>query len=109
MIDPQSLSELRTAIRGQVAGDRALLDQLRGEIRPLRTATRRIQPRATTSISIVGTDDGNNKLELDPFLVQLIRVVDWNKLVEQIEFDPEKNYPSLKEKTGYTSKLGSSK
>jgi len=76
MIDPQSLSELRTAIRGQVAGDRALLDQLRGEIRPLRTATRRIQPRATTSISIVGTDDGNNKLEFDPFLVQLVRVVD---------------------------------
>jgi hypothetical protein len=76
MIDPQSLSELRAAIRGQVAGDRALLDQLRGEIRPLRTATRRIQPRATTSISIVGTDGGNNKLEFDPFLVQLIRVVD---------------------------------
>lgn len=76
MIDPQSLKELRTGIRRQVAGDRALLDQLRNEIRPLRNRMRRIQPRATTSISLVGTDGGNNKLQFDPFLVQLIRVVD---------------------------------
>lgn len=76
MIDPQSLKELRTAISGQVASDRTVLDQLRTEIRPLRSATRRIQARTTTSISVVGTDGGNNQLQFDPFLVQLIRVVD---------------------------------
>jgi hypothetical protein len=76
MIDPESLDELRDAIRAQVAGDSVLLDRLRQEIRPLRTATRRIQPRGTTSISLVGTDGGNNQLQFDPFLVQLIRVVD---------------------------------
>ena len=76
MIDPQSLAELRGAIRTQVAGDRPLLDQLRGEIQALKSNVRRIQPRATTSISLVGTDGGNNQLQFDPFLVQLIRVVD---------------------------------
>ncbi len=76
MIDPDSLDELRDAIRAQVAGDSVLLDRLRQEIRPLKIATRRIQPRGTTSISLVGTDGGNNQLQFDPFLVQLVRVVD---------------------------------
>lgn len=76
MIDPQSLKELRDAIRNQVAGDRTLLNQLRKEVLPLKTAVRRIQPRTTTSISLVGTDGGNNQIQFDPFLIQLIRVVD---------------------------------
>src|SRR5256714_7575201 len=76
MIDPQSLGGLRSSIRGQVAGDRALLDELRKEIRPLKNVVQRIQARTTTSISLVGTDGGNNSLQFDPFLVQLVRVVD---------------------------------
>jgi hypothetical protein len=46
------------------------------EIHPLKSAMRRIQPPATTSISLVGTDGGNNQLQFDPFLIQLVRVVD---------------------------------
>ncbi|HWM25061.1 MAG TPA: hypothetical protein VNP98_09560 [Chthoniobacterales bacterium] len=76
MIDPHSLGELRSAIRQQVEGDRTLLDDLRREVQALKGAVKNIQPRSTTSISLVGTDGGNNQLQFDPFLVQLIRVVD---------------------------------
>ena len=76
MIDPASQSQLKAAVEVCIGADRAVLDKLREEIRPLRSASRRIQPRATTSISLVGTDGGNNQLQFDPFLIQLIRVVD---------------------------------
>lgn len=76
MIDPSSQAQLRQAIADCIESDQGVLDALRAEIRPLRAMTHRIQPRATTSISLVGTDGGNNQLQFDPFLVQLIRVVD---------------------------------
>ncbi len=76
MIDPSSQAQLREAIAECIGSDQGVLDALREEIRPLKSATRRIQPRATTSISLVGTDGGNNQLQFDPFLIQLVRVVD---------------------------------
>src|SRR5438093_4667825 len=76
MIEPQSHAQLKQGIVERMLADRALLDQLREEIRPLCNSVRRIQPRTTTSISLVGTDGGNTRLQFDPFLVQLIRVVD---------------------------------
>lgn len=76
MIDPESHRALRREIAERMLADRAVLDTLRQEIRPLLASTRRIQPRATTAISLVGTDGGNNRLQFDPFLIQLIRVVD---------------------------------
>jgi hypothetical protein len=76
VIDPESHDTLRKEIAERIKEDRALLESLRAEIKPLRSQVRRIQPRTTTSISLVGTDGGNNALQFDPFLVQLIRVVD---------------------------------
>lgn len=76
MIDPGTQLQLKDAIADCIGADKGILDVLRDEIRPLKSATRRIQPRATTSISLVGTDGGNNQLQFDPFLIQLIRVVD---------------------------------
>ena len=76
MIDPATQAQLKEAIADCIGTDQGILDKLREEIRPLRGSTRRIQPRATTSISIVGTDGGNNQLQFDPFLIQLVRVVD---------------------------------
>ena len=76
MLDPRSQEQLKEAIAECTSSDQAILDMLRKEIKPLKSDTRKIQPRTTTSISLVGTDGGNNQLSFDPFLVQLIRVVD---------------------------------
>ncbi len=76
MIEPQSYSALKKEISDRMLSDYQILEQLRAEIRPLRSQVRRIQPRNATSISLVGTDGGNNRIQFDPFLVQLIRVVD---------------------------------
>src|SRR5688572_7153208 len=76
MIDPESIATLRTELAASIEGDRRVLDELREDVRPLRGQTRKIQPRSTTAISLVGTDGGNNKIEFDPFMVQLVRVVD---------------------------------
>ena len=76
MLDPKSQSDLKDAIGECIGADANVLDELRKEIRPLKALVRRIQPRATTSISLVGTDGGNNQLQFDPFLIQMIRVVD---------------------------------
>lgn len=76
MLEPQSLGQLQQTITDSMKQDKKLLDQLRDEVQPLRANVRRILPRSSTSISLVGADGGNNKLQFDPFLVQLVRVVD---------------------------------
>src|SRR5262245_36281937 len=76
MIELDSLKALQGEMQRRVAEDAVLLDKLCVDIAPLRSSTRRIQPRAITAISLVGTDGGNNKVQFDPFMVQIVRVVD---------------------------------
>ena len=76
MIDPESHLALRSRISERISADKSVLHALREEIRPLGSRVIRIQPRGTTAISLVGTDGGNNSIQFDPFLVELIRVVD---------------------------------
>lgn len=70
MIEAESHEQLKVAIAERIAADRQLLDQLRAEISVLQGSVRRIQPRVTTAISLVGTDGGNNRLQYDPTLKQ---------------------------------------
>ncbi len=63
-------------LRERIRADRGLLDQLRRDVCAHLATSWRILPRSTTAISLVGTDGGNNRVEFDPFLAQVIRVVD---------------------------------
>ncbi|WP_437782349.1 hypothetical protein [Sorangium sp. So ce1097] len=76
MIDPESMAQLRKELRERMVEDRKLLEELRAEVRSGLGGARRIMPRQTTAVSLVGTDGGNNRVEFDPFMAQLIRVVD---------------------------------
>jgi hypothetical protein len=76
MIDPSSLAQIAQEVRSCVALDQVILDEMRDEVRPLRPETKRIYPRSATAISLVGTDGGNNQLRFDPFMIQIVRVVD---------------------------------
>jgi hypothetical protein len=76
MIEAGSLAELGREVHNCVAADAVILERLRADIRPLKSQVRRIHPRSATTISLVGTDGGNNQLRFDPFMLQLIRVVD---------------------------------
>jgi hypothetical protein len=76
MIELVKLNTLAEAVQSCIDSDHDVLDQLRTDVKILKSRTRRIHPRSATAISLVGTDGGNNQVQYDPFMVQLIRVVD---------------------------------
>jgi hypothetical protein len=78
MIDQETYRRLKAEIEVRTSSDRPLLDKLRADVRPLVSNTKRIHPRSATSVSLVATDGGNNSLRFDPFMVQVVRVVDSN-------------------------------
>src|SRR5256885_2045052 len=76
MLDPSELPEIRRRVRERAETDRRILEALRGEVRPLRTSVRQIMPRSATAMSLVASDGGNNQIQFDPFMMEVVRVVD---------------------------------
>ena len=76
MFDAESLPAVRDQIRRQTAAQASLLAEILRDARNIAPEVRVIQPRSATSISLVASDGGNNRIEFNPFLLQLIRVVD---------------------------------
>jgi hypothetical protein len=69
MLDPRSQRELKDAIAECIGADGSVLEALRAEIKILKSSVRQVQPRATTSISLVGTDGGDLPRFFGPALV----------------------------------------
>lgn len=76
MFDPEELPDIRGRIQEQTRADATLLSEVLADVERIRPGVRAIQPRETTSVSLVASDGGNNKIEFNPFYIQLVRVVD---------------------------------
>lgn len=76
MLPLDSLDDLARVLREQFQQDRWLLEELCAEARALRSQVRTIRPRSVTTVAVVASDGGDNRLALDPFYMQIVRVVD---------------------------------
>lgn len=78
MFDPDRLPEVRELVRQRTETDRGLLTEVLDEVNRLKTNVVTIQPRNTNAISLVAADGGNNRLQFNPYLLQVVRIVDSN-------------------------------
>lgn len=76
MLHNDEIANLDAAVREAVTRDGHLLVAIRDEARALRGAVRVVQPRSATTVSLVASDGGNHSFPMDPFFVQVVRVVD---------------------------------
>jgi hypothetical protein len=76
VFDPDRLPELKDLVREATRGDSGLLDEVMRDVALLGHSVTTIQPRNINSISLVASDGGNNRIEFNPFSLQVVRVVD---------------------------------
>lgn len=75
-MDAETALRLKAAVSHAVQSDKGLLDELRAEARKLANSVSQIYPRSATAISLVSADGGDNFVKFDPFMIQIVRVVD---------------------------------
>lgn len=76
MFDGDQIKQLKQLIGEQVEAGRAELDKLVEQTQAIRSEVRVIKPRAATSVALMASDGGNNKVAFNPFYLQVVRVVD---------------------------------
>ena len=76
MLKVESQKQINKDIFNAISRDKNLLENLRKDISKLKNEVKRIRERTVTAIALVGTDGGNNKFNFDPFMLQVLRVVD---------------------------------
>jgi hypothetical protein len=75
LFDPDQLPELKRLVQEATRGDSGLLDEVLRDVAQMRPVIT-IRPRNINSISLVASDGGNNRLDFNPFSLQVVRVVD---------------------------------
>lgn len=76
MFDADQIKQLKHLIGDQVEAGRAELDKLVEQAHTIRSGVKMIKPRAATSVALMASDGGNNKVAFNPFYLQIVRVVD---------------------------------
>nr|BFD92099.1 hypothetical protein KitaXyl93_34590 [Kitasatospora sp. Xyl93] len=67
MFDADQIKQLRQLIGDQVEAGRGELDKLVEQARAIRSEVKVIKPRAATSVALMASDGGNNKVAFNPF------------------------------------------
>lgn len=78
MFDADQIKQLKQLIGDQVETGRAELDKLVKQAHAIDSGVKVIKPRAATSVALMASDGGNNKVAFNPFYLQVVRVVDSN-------------------------------
>lgn len=75
MFSPSQLEQICAAIERQTITDRALLQELREDVRTALRPSLVIRPHTATAVAFVASEGAKNQLAFDPFSVQLVRIV----------------------------------
>ncbi|WP_282792756.1 hypothetical protein [Streptomyces sp. CC224B] len=78
MFDADQIKQLNRLIGEQVEAGRTELEKLVEQAFTIRAGVKVIKPRAATSVALMASDGGNNKVAFNPFYLQVVRVVDSN-------------------------------